>query len=28
MARVQHWIGKGAKPSDRVADLLKQVAGQ
>jgi small subunit ribosomal protein S16 len=27
MARVQHWIGKGAKPSERVADLLKQVAG-
>ena len=26
MARVQHWIGKGAKPTDRVADLLKQVA--
>jgi small subunit ribosomal protein S16 len=28
MARVQHWLGKGAKPSERVADLLKQVAVQ
>ncbi|OGI43684.1 MAG: 30S ribosomal protein S16 [Candidatus Muproteobacteria bacterium RIFCSPHIGHO2_01_FULL_65_16] len=26
MTRVQYWIGKGAKPTDRVAQLLKQVA--
>ena len=26
MARVQYWLSKGAKPSERVADLLKQVA--
>ena len=24
VARVDHWIGQGAKPSDRVASLLKQ----
>ena len=24
--RAGHWIGKGAKPSDRVASLLKQSA--
>lgn len=24
MARVQHWLDRGAKPSDRVAHLLKQ----
>ena len=23
-ARYDHWIGVGAKPSDRVADLIKQ----
>jgi len=23
-ARVEHWIGQGAKPSDRVAKLLKE----
>lgn len=23
--RVEHWISKGAKPSDRVAKLLKEV---
>jgi small subunit ribosomal protein S16 len=23
IARVEHWIGHGAKPSDRVASLLK-----
>ena len=26
MERVQYWLGKGAKPTDRVADLLKQAA--
>lgn len=26
MARVQYWLGHGAKPTDRVADLLKQAA--
>ena len=26
MTRVQYWIGNGAKPTDRVAQLLKQVA--
>lgn len=26
MARVQYWLSKGAKPSERVADLLKKVA--
>lgn len=26
MARVQYWLGHGAKPTDRVADLLKKVA--
>jgi small subunit ribosomal protein S16 len=25
-ARVQHWISKGAKPTERVAALLKSVA--
>ncbi|MBT3061020.1 MAG: 30S ribosomal protein S16 [gamma proteobacterium symbiont of Ctena orbiculata] len=25
-ARVEHWISKGAKPSERVAALLKQAA--
>jgi small subunit ribosomal protein S16 len=24
MARVQYWLSKGAKPSERVADLLKK----
>ncbi len=24
--RIQHWIGKGAQPSDRVKSLLKQAA--
>ena len=24
--RIQHWIGKGAQPSDRVKALLKQAA--
>src|SRR3990172_5052922 len=27
MARVQYWLSKGAKPSERVADLLKSAAG-
>lgn len=26
MARVQYWLSKGAKPTDRVADLLKQAS--
>jgi len=26
MSRVQYWLSKGAKPTDRVAQLLKQVA--
>jgi small subunit ribosomal protein S16 len=26
MTRVQYWLSKGAKPTDRVAQLLKQVA--
>ncbi len=26
MARVQYWLGQGAKPSERVARLMKQVA--
>lgn len=26
MARVQYWLSQGAKPSERVARLLKQVA--
>lgn len=26
MARVQYWLSKGAKPTERVARLLKQVA--
>jgi small subunit ribosomal protein S16 len=26
MARVQYWLSKGAKPTERVADLLKTVA--
>lgn len=26
MARVQYWLGHGAKPTDRVADLLKKAA--
>ena len=25
-ARVDHWVGQGAKPSDRVAQLLKEHA--
>ena len=25
-ARAQHWIGQGAQPTDRVAQLLKQAA--
>lgn len=25
MPRVQYWLSKGAKPTDRVAQLLKQV---
>ena len=24
MERVQHWLGQGAQPSDRVASLIKQ----
>ena len=27
-ARAEHWISKGAKPSDRVAKLLKDAAKQ
>jgi small subunit ribosomal protein S16 len=27
-ARVEHWISKGAQPSDRVNTLLKQAAKQ
>ena len=26
MARVEYWLSKGAKPTERVADLLKQAA--
>lgn len=26
LERVQYWLGKGAKPTERVADLLKQAA--
>lgn len=26
MARVQYWLGKGAKPTERVAELLKQAS--
>jgi small subunit ribosomal protein S16 len=26
MPRVEYWLSKGAKPTDRVAQLLKQVA--
>lgn len=26
MARVQYWLSKGAKPTERVADLLKNAA--
>jgi small subunit ribosomal protein S16 len=26
MERVQYWLSKGAKPSERVADLLKRAA--
>ena len=26
VARVEHWVGKGAQPSDRVRALLKQNA--
>ena len=26
MERVQYWLSKGAKPTERVADLLKQAA--
>lgn len=26
LERVQYWVGKGAKPSDKVASLLKQKA--
>jgi small subunit ribosomal protein S16 len=26
LARVQHWISKGAKPTERVARLLKDLA--
>ncbi|HEY8553252.1 MAG TPA: 30S ribosomal protein S16 [Burkholderiales bacterium] len=26
MARVQYWLSKGAKPSERVADLIRQAA--
>ena len=26
MERVQYWLSKGAKPTDRVADLLKRAA--
>ena len=25
MTRVEYWLGKGAKPTERVAQLLKQV---
>jgi len=27
-ARAEHWIGRGAKPSDRVAALLKEPAAE
>jgi small subunit ribosomal protein S16 len=27
-ARAEHWIGRGAKPSDRVAKLLKERAAE
>ena len=26
MARVQYWLGKGAKPTERVAQLLKRAS--
>jgi small subunit ribosomal protein S16 len=26
MARVKYWLGHGAKPTERMADLLKKVA--
>lgn len=26
--RVQHWLGQGAQPSDRVAQLLKEASAQ
>ena len=28
MERVNHWVAQGAKPSERVASLLKDAAGQ
>ena len=27
LGRVDHWLGQGAQPSERVADLLKQHRG-
>lgn len=27
IARIDHWVTKGAQPSERVADLLKQFRG-
>jgi len=28
LERVNHWVAQGAQPSDRVAQLLKDVAGK
>jgi len=28
LPRVDHWLGQGAQPSERVADLLKQYRAQ
>ncbi|OGT87865.1 MAG: 30S ribosomal protein S16 [Gammaproteobacteria bacterium RIFOXYA12_FULL_61_12] len=28
LARVEHWVGQGAQPSDRVAELLKSFRKQ
>jgi len=28
LARAEHWIGRGAKPSERVAKLLKEPASE
>jgi small subunit ribosomal protein S16 len=28
LARADHWFAQGAKPSDRVAQLIKQYRGQ
>jgi small subunit ribosomal protein S16 len=28
MDRIEHWVGQGAQPSDRVADLIKEFRKQ